>query len=105
MLPGTAMFVYFGTLVLSVTSIVSGNVQRNDALYYSLLGVGLVALVVLIVVITIYARRAFKKAERDLEEKRALTAAENNESPGTNSSPSPERASDTEMTEFASQPR
>mmetsp|Transcript_28338 Transcript_28338/g.72243 ORF Transcript_28338/g.72243 Transcript_28338/m.72243 type:complete len:360 (-) Transcript_28338:319-1398(-) len=83
MLPGTAMYVYFGTLILSVTEVISGNYEKNDALYYSLLAVGLVALIILVVVVTIYAKRAFKKAEIRLGQKNGSSqnkeASEQNE--------------------------
>jgi len=65
MIPGTAAFVYFGSLLSSVRDAArgsSGAEQQNPALRWSLLGVGLLATIAALVFISIYAKRALDAA-------------------------------------------
>ncbi len=65
MIPGTAAFVYFGSLLSSVRDAAegsSGAEDQNPALRWSLLGVGLLATVAALVFISIYAKRALNTA-------------------------------------------
>jgi len=60
MLPGTVMYVYFGTAVKSLADVVSGNVEGGSA-QKVLLGVGLVVTVAVTVYVTRVARRAIRE--------------------------------------------
>jgi len=65
MIPGTAAYIYFGSLLSSVRDAAegsSGAEDQNPALRWSLLGVGLVATIAALVFISIYAKRALNAA-------------------------------------------
>jgi uncharacterized membrane protein YdjX (TVP38/TMEM64 family) len=61
-LPGTIVYVYYGTLIRSVAELSAGAPSERGWPYYALLGVGLVATVVVTAVITRLARRALDEA-------------------------------------------
>jgi uncharacterized membrane protein YdjX (TVP38/TMEM64 family) len=60
MLPGTVMYVYFGTALKSLTDVISGDVEGGGA-QKVLLGVGLVVTVAATVYVTRVARRAIRQ--------------------------------------------
>lgn len=65
MIPGTAAYVYFGSLLSSVkeTAEGTGNAEQQDpVLRWTLLSIGLVATLVALVAISFYARRALTEA-------------------------------------------
>lgn len=68
MLPGTVMYVYFGTLAKNLAALAAGDVGASGAGRTALLIVGLIATVVVTIVVTRTARRALRDAiERDPE--------------------------------------
>ena len=60
MIPGTIMFVYFGTAFKSLAEVLSGDVQGGMA-QQALLGAGLVVTIVVTVYVTRMARRAIRQ--------------------------------------------
>jgi uncharacterized membrane protein YdjX (TVP38/TMEM64 family) len=82
MIPGTAAFVYFGSLLSSVRDAAAGSggaQEQNPALRWSLLVVGLVATVAALVFISIYAKRALNAA---LEDEASTNAQHNSNAAG-----------------------
>ena len=63
MLPGTVLFVYYGRLAGDVAAIASGASAPRDAGYYTVLGLGLVATIVVTTIVTRLARKALKETE------------------------------------------
>lgn len=61
MLPGTLLYVYYGTVAGEVAALAGGGVQRDTG-YYLTLGVGLVATVAVTTLVTRIARRALREA-------------------------------------------
>lgn len=61
-LPGTIVYVYYGTLLRSVAELSAGAPSERGWPYYALLGLGLVATVAVTAVITRLARRALDEA-------------------------------------------
>ena len=61
-LPGTIVYVYYGTLLRSVAELSAGAPSEQGWPYYALLGLGLVATVAVTAVITRLARRALDEA-------------------------------------------
>jgi uncharacterized membrane protein YdjX (TVP38/TMEM64 family) len=64
MLPGTALYVYYGKLAGDVAGAVGGAPPRGPG-YYAVLAVGLVATIAVTVLVTRLARRALKEAAPD----------------------------------------
>lgn len=62
MLPGTVLFVYYGKLAGDVAALASGVQTPRDAGYYTVLGVGLLATIVVTTLVTKTARRALREA-------------------------------------------
>lgn len=62
MLPGTVLFVYYGKLAGDVAALASGVQTPRDAGYYTVLGVGLLATLVVTTLVTKTARRALREA-------------------------------------------
>ncbi len=62
MLPGTALYVYYGKLAGDVAALAGGAVVEKGAGYYSVLVLGLVATVVVTTLVTRVAGRALKDA-------------------------------------------
>jgi uncharacterized membrane protein YdjX (TVP38/TMEM64 family) len=62
MLPGTVLFVYYGRLAGDVAALASGTQAPKDAGYYTVLGVGLLATIVVTALVTRTARRALREA-------------------------------------------
>ena len=60
MIPGTLMYVYLGTAANDLTQIATGNVEKGWA-YYSLIGGGLVATIIVTVIITRIATSALRE--------------------------------------------
>ena len=60
MLPGTVMYVYFGTAFKSLAEVVSGNVHGGTA-HKALLGIGLAVTVAVTVYVTRVARKAIRE--------------------------------------------
>ncbi|MDH3285372.1 MAG: TVP38/TMEM64 family protein [Acidobacteriota bacterium] len=67
MLPGTIMYVYFGTIAGSLAEIVAGKAGPSPFQRYAILGVGLVIAVVVTVLVTRVARRALSDAIEETE--------------------------------------
>lgn len=61
MLPGTLLYVYYGTVAGEVAALAGGGVRRDTG-YYVSLGIGLVATVVVTTLVTRIARRALREA-------------------------------------------
>jgi len=62
MLPGALLYVYYGKLAGDVAALAGGAPTERDPAYYTLLGVGLVATIVVTVLVTRTARRAVASA-------------------------------------------
>jgi uncharacterized membrane protein YdjX (TVP38/TMEM64 family) len=62
MLPGTLLYVYYGTVVGDVARLAGGAAARRDAAHYVVSGVGLVATIVVTALVTRIARRALQEA-------------------------------------------
>ena len=62
MLPGTVLYVYYGRLAGDVAALASGTQAPRDAGYYTVLGLGLVATIVVTALVTRTARRALREA-------------------------------------------
>jgi uncharacterized membrane protein YdjX (TVP38/TMEM64 family) len=60
MMPGTVMYVYFGTAFKNIADVLSGNVEGGMA-QKVLLGVGLVVTILVTVYVTRLARRAIQQ--------------------------------------------
>jgi len=67
MLPGTVMWVYLGTTITSLTAVAAGSGPVAEVGWgrMVLMGLGLVATIVLVVVVTRIARRALREAAGD----------------------------------------
>ena len=63
MLPGTMLYVYYGKLAGDVAAVAGGAATPHDAKYWSFLGLGLVATIVVTALITRAARKALENAE------------------------------------------
>lgn len=64
MLPGTALYVYYGKLAGDVAGAVGGAPPRGPG-YYAVLALGLVATIAVTILVTRLARRALKEAAPD----------------------------------------
>ncbi len=64
MLPGTLLYVYYGTVAGEVAALAGGGVQRDTG-YYVSLAVGLVATVAVTTLVTRIARKALREATGD----------------------------------------
>ena len=62
MLPGTLLYVYYGGLVGEVAQLAGGAEVEKGAGYYTVLGLGLVATIVVTTLVTRVARRALAEA-------------------------------------------
>jgi uncharacterized membrane protein YdjX (TVP38/TMEM64 family) len=62
MLPGTLLYVYYGTVAGEVATLAAGGGVQRDTAYYVTLGVGLLATIVVTTVVTRIARRALTEA-------------------------------------------
>jgi uncharacterized membrane protein YdjX (TVP38/TMEM64 family) len=62
MLPGTLLYVYYGTVAGEVAELAAGGGVQHDTAYYVTLGIGLVATVAVTTVVTRIARRALREA-------------------------------------------
>jgi uncharacterized membrane protein YdjX (TVP38/TMEM64 family) len=62
MLPGTLLYVYYGTVAGEVAALAAGGGVQRDTAYYVTLGVGLVATIAVTTVVTRIARRALREA-------------------------------------------
>jgi uncharacterized membrane protein YdjX (TVP38/TMEM64 family) len=62
MVPGTLLYVYYGTVAGDVARLAGGGTVRRDAGYYVVLGLGLMATVLVTTVVTRVARRALREA-------------------------------------------
>jgi uncharacterized membrane protein YdjX (TVP38/TMEM64 family) len=62
MLPGTFLYVYYGKLAGDVAALAGGAGAQKDARYYTVLGIGLVATVIVTTLVTRIARRALREA-------------------------------------------
>jgi uncharacterized membrane protein YdjX (TVP38/TMEM64 family) len=62
MLPGTALYVYIGSLVTSASELASGTRPSSGVAGRVLLVVGLVATLAVVVLVTRIARKALKQA-------------------------------------------
>jgi uncharacterized membrane protein YdjX (TVP38/TMEM64 family) len=60
MLPGTLLYVYYGRLAGAVAEVASGVQTERNAGYYTVLGLGLVATIVVTTIVTRIASRALK---------------------------------------------
>ncbi len=69
MLPGTLMYVYFGSTLRSMTEVLSGTYEGGTA-QTVFFGAGLVVTVVVTLFVTRIARKALKEAVGDEEEKK-----------------------------------
>lgn len=63
MLPGTMLYVYYGKLAGDVAAVAGGASTPKDAKYWTFLGLGLLATIVVTALITRSARRALKSAD------------------------------------------
>ena len=63
MLPGTVLYVYYGKLAGDVAAIAGGASTPKDAKYWTFLGLGLLATIVVTTLITRSARKALKSAD------------------------------------------
>lgn len=66
MLPGTLLYVYYGTLIGDVAALAAGGAPRRGPADYALLAVGLAATLAVTVVVTRIARRALEEHAREL---------------------------------------
>jgi uncharacterized membrane protein YdjX (TVP38/TMEM64 family) len=66
MLPGTALYVYYGKVAGDVANLAAGAAPARGPGYYILLGTGLVATIVVTAIITRAARRALAAATPEL---------------------------------------
>ncbi len=64
MLPGTLLYVYYGRVIGDVAALAGGAAPEADAGYYTVMGLGLLATVVVTAVVTRIARTALAQAER-----------------------------------------
>lgn len=65
MLPGTAGFVFIGSALSDIKDVIQGNTGGGGSegvVRFVILGVGIVATVVAVVLVTIYGRRELRKA-------------------------------------------
>ena len=62
MIPGTILYVYYGTLAGNVLALAGGAPVEKDAGYWTVLAIGLVATVAVTTVVTRIARRALREA-------------------------------------------
>jgi hypothetical protein len=74
MIPGTALYVYYGTLAGTIAAAVGGgeNVARGRG-YYALLGLGLIATAAVTAVITRVAGRALAQQTGDAPSSRGTS--------------------------------
>ena len=92
MLPGTAMYVYLGSLVTSVTELASGRTSGGGA-QQAFYWLGLAATVLVTVVVTRLARRALDEATAEAEAGGAATVPRGPEPPPrTGATPQPAAA-------------
>jgi uncharacterized membrane protein YdjX (TVP38/TMEM64 family) len=63
MLPGTLLYVYYGTLIGNVASVASGSAPEKGTGYWVVMGLGLLATLVVTIFITRTARRALSDVE------------------------------------------
>lgn len=66
MVPGTVMYVYFGSALRSLTDVAAGKIERGAA-QQIFFWVGLAATIVVVVIITRIAAKAFKEAVPETE--------------------------------------
>lgn len=64
MLPGTLLYVYYGRVIGDVAALAGGATPADDAGYYTVTGLGLVATIGVTLVVTRIARKALMQAER-----------------------------------------
>jgi uncharacterized membrane protein YdjX (TVP38/TMEM64 family) len=76
MLPGTLLYVYYGKLAGEVATLAGGAPIERGAGYYTILGLGLVATLLVTTIVTRIARRALREATEGAE---PATAAERTE--------------------------
>lgn len=75
MIPGTVFFVYLGSLLSDVKNAISGDSSdESPAVKWTIFAVGIVATVVAIVLVSIYARRELSK-HLDVESAKAVSPA------------------------------
>jgi uncharacterized membrane protein YdjX (TVP38/TMEM64 family) len=65
MLPGTVLYVYYGTVLGSLAKLAGGAEVERGRGYYAVLALGLVAALAVTALITRMARRAFKQAAEE----------------------------------------
>ena len=65
MIPGTLLYVYYGQVIGDVAALASGVEVTRGAGYYTVLGVGLAATIVVTTLVTRIARRALKEITGD----------------------------------------
>ena len=65
MIPGTLLYVYYGQVIGDVAALASGVEVARGAGYYTVLGVGLAATIVVTTLVTRIARRALKEITGD----------------------------------------
>jgi uncharacterized membrane protein YdjX (TVP38/TMEM64 family) len=67
MLPGTLLYVYYGKLAGEVATLAGGARVERGAGYYTVLGLGLAATIVVTTLVTRTARRALREATEDTQ--------------------------------------
>ena len=74
-LPGTVLFVLLGTLASSITEVINGDLDTSPAVLFSTIAVSIVVMIIVVVLLTRYAKKALREQTEKAEAEQAAAAA------------------------------
>ena len=74
-LPGTVLFVLLGTLASSITEVINGDLDTSPAVLFSTIAVSIVVMIIVVVLLTRYAKKALREQTDKAEAEQAAAAA------------------------------